>query len=241
MRSDSMWLLLITIVVGKGAAHGRKVVRLQDRAAHPTHVCLEGRKGYEEPWAFAVCKMLCWLTFPTPAPALSSPQYLCVIRSKKMQHTSPTKSVALYILEYTDAGGVTWQKFGSLSTCPCIVLWKCPVPKYVLCLERLTCWALLMCATLCRRPHNWRSIKLIWGSSLMERLLPTAQQWTGLRREEEQVLFREKREKTSWSFCAVAPELGEAKVSPAVMKELRILKGLCATNKWSHSQLTFFL
>lgn len=62
----------------------------------------------------------------------------------------------------------------------CVVLWKCPMPKNVLCSHRLTCWPLLICATLCRRPRNWSSIKLIWGRSLIEMVLPTALQQTGL-------------------------------------------------------------
>ena len=79
----------------------------------------QGRNGiYEGPWSFAVYKMLFRLTFSTPAPALSSQKYLSAAHSNKRNTQSTAKAVAWYKLGYGEVYGVTWQKFGSLCTCP---------------------------------------------------------------------------------------------------------------------------
>lgn len=131
----------------------------------------------------------------------------------------------------------------------CAVPWKGPMWKNVLCSDRWTAepyWSVLLYAEdlITGAQSSWLEVAVWWkwsyllhyseqGFCYLEQKL--------LRGGEEQVITREKKEKASWSLCAAAPEPGEAEVPLAVMKEERMLKGRCATNKWSHSQLTFFL
>lgn len=107
----------------------------------------------------------------------------------------------------------------------CVVLWKSPTQKNVLCSDRLTCWALLIWATLCRRPQNWSSTKLTWGSRPMKwyYLLHYSKQGFCyleqklLRGREEQVIGRRKGRKPPDPF--VLQRLSRVMRSPPLCDE----------------------